>query len=97
MPVKDEYGMLGKPWLLWVHDPCVEGGWCVSGFDTEEEAIAAAKIRHAQAEVNFQQMVEHCKNDNRREPWVRENECYDGCVVTPGLVFRLDVEVPEKT
>lgn len=93
--MKDQFEILKKPWLLWEHDPCVEGGWDVSGFDTREEAIAAAKVRFDMAEANFQTMVEHCKKDGRLEPWVRENECYDGCVVTPGLVFRMDVEIPE--
>lgn len=88
---------LKKPWLLWIHDPCQEGGWSVGGFDTQEEAIAAAKARHAQAEVNFQQMVEYSKNNSWPEVWTRENECYDGCIVTPGLLFRVEVELKERT
>lgn len=87
---------LNKPWLLWVHDPCQEGGWGVSGFDTREAAIEAAKARHAQADVHFERMVEYCKKTEGRDPWLREDECYDGCMVTPGFVFRLDVEIQSE-
>lgn len=84
-----------KPWLLWAYDPCPEGGWRIEGgFDTREEAIETAKKRHAVAEEQFQDMVEHMQEEFEATgfgtPWKRENECYAGCVVTPGVVFRLD-------
>lgn len=84
---------LSKPWLLWQHDPCQEGGWSVRGFDTYEAALKAAEFIHTEAEKGFQHQVEFMKESRPDDPWKRSDECYDGCVVTPGVSFRLDVDV----
>lgn len=87
----------GKPWLLWAHDPCPEGGWHISGeFDTQEEAILAAKAQDAHEEKRHREMVEHCKNGNLR-PWQRGDNCYDGCLVTPSEVFMIKWDTEEQT
>jgi Predicted metal-dependent hydrolases with the TIM-barrel fold len=80
-----------KAWILWTYDPCVEGGWQIqSQWDTREEAEAAAKVFDSFREKNLADMIEHCsKEEGRREPWVRENECYAGSMITPGPVFVL--------
>lgn len=87
---------LSKPWLLWEHDPCPEGGWSVAGFDTREAAEAAAKFRHEEAEKRHLEMVQYCEETKSPDPWLRSDNCYDGCVVTPGIVFRLDAEVVDS-
>lgn len=77
-----------KPWLLWAHDPCPEGGWHTRGeYDTKEEAIEAAKALDAAEEKRHLEMVEYCKDDDH--PWQRGSNCYDGCMVTPSAVFSL--------
>jgi hypothetical protein len=81
---------MNKPWLLWTHDPCPEGGWHISGeFDTKEQAIEAAKKLDADAEKRHQEMVEFCKQEDPARPWRRGDECYDGCMVTPNEVFKI--------
>lgn len=80
--------IIEKPWILWTHDPCPEGGWHIRGyFDTKEEAIAEAKAQDAHEEKRHQEMVEFCKDDERG--WSRGDNCYDGCMVTPNEVFRI--------
>lgn len=78
-----------KPWILWTYDPCMEGGWAIqSQWDTREEAEAAAKVYDEMMEKNLETMIDHCnKEEGRKEPWVRENECYAGSIITPGPVF----------
>lgn len=83
-----------KPWLLWVHDPCYEGGWHILGqFDTKEAAIEAAKANHEAEEKHHFDMVEYCKTRDRPEPWKRSDNCYDGCIITRGEEFRIEVEM----
>jgi len=73
---------MSKPWLLWTHDPCYEGGWHISGeFDTEEEATQAAKEQH-ERELK-------CLEDIRKESPDYVG-CYDVTMVTPGAVFTLE-------
>lgn len=80
-----------KPWLIWAHDPCPEGGWHIRGdFDTKEEAIEAAKALDASEEKRHQEMVESCRKDGRGREWQRGDNCYDGCMVTSNEVFRID-------
>lgn len=78
-----------KPWILWTHDPCPEGGWHVrSMYDTQEEAIAAADRLHEEEERHYREMVEHCKEEEvPPKRWPRRYHCYDKCVVTPGVVY----------
>ena len=88
-----------KPWLLWEHDPCPEGGWHIGGsFDTKEEAIAAAKLRHEEASKRHQEMVEYIKKkESEGRPdreWLWEDNCYDGAIVTPNFVFKIDSPPP---
>lgn len=84
-----------KAWLLWEHDPCPEGGWSIhSQYDTKEEAEAAGKLLDIEKERQFLQMVAFCEKQVNHEPWVRSNECYDGCMVTPRPVFMIRVEIP---
>lgn len=78
---------MSKPWLLWTHDPCPEGGWHIRGeFDTQEEAIQEAKTIDAFERKHHLEMVEFCKDDST--PY--SGGCYDGCMVTPSEVFRID-------
>lgn len=78
-----------KPWLLWAYDPCPEGGWSIRGeFDTKDQAIEAAKFLHAKENRHHQEMVEFCKDSPM--PWSSSSGCYDGCMVTPNAVFRLN-------
>jgi hypothetical protein len=79
-----------KPWVLWSHDPCPEGGWGIYGeFDTKEEAIEAAKRHHEEWEERHRRMVDHHMKDPLPDgtPWTWACECYDGCMVTPSSVF----------
>lgn len=88
-----------KPWILWEHDPCPEGGWHIGGFfDTQDEAMTAAKKRHEEAFKRHWEMVEYLKkkeNDSgiKRE-WVWGNNCYDGAIVTPNAVFQINDPPP---
>jgi len=85
-----------KPWLLWAHDPCPDGGWSLRGeFDTKEEAIKAAQTLHAREEKLHQEMVEEHKQEGF-DPWKRGDNCYDRCIVTGGEAFSLgwDPEAP---
>ncbi len=72
-----------RPWLLWVHDPCMEGGWHIrGGFETREEAEAEAKAQHEREMKDIEDM---------RKDYPEYHPCYDGCAVTPGFCFELDV------
>lgn len=92
---------MGKPWLLWTHDPCPEGGWHLAGeFDTQEEAVQAARVYHQEQKKRHQDMVEHCLEGDRKFKtiWLHGMSCYDKCKVTGGDVFNLeygDEEVKE--
>lgn len=80
-----------KPWLLWAYDPCPEGGWHIeNGFDTREEAEAAAKAYHGNRVAQQKERVERFKERGRTLTW--SFACYGGVMVTPGEVFSLDVD-----
>lgn len=73
-----------RPWLLWVHDPCPEGGWHIQAtFDSQEDAIAAAKANHERELRDLEEM---------RKDMPDYNGCYDGCMVTSREVFRIHTE-----
>lgn len=84
---------MGKPWLLWTHDPCPEGGWRLAGeFDTQEEAVQAARETHKREAEQHRGTVEHGLEENRtfKSIWTHDMNCYDKCIVTGGEVFRME-------
>lgn len=85
-----------KPWLVWAYDPCPEGGWHIDqGYDTREEAEAAAKVYHETQVTSHLERVDKYKKEGRNITW--NFSCYGGVMVTPGQVFELDVDLsPEE-
>ena len=79
-----------KAWIVWTHDPCMEGGWHVHGeFDTKEEAVKAAQEHDAEEEARFQKILHgNTRGHTRRR--IRSICCYDGCIVTPAPVFKIE-------
>lgn len=81
-----------KSWLVWAHDPCEDGGWRIdSQHDTRDEALTAAKDLDARREKQFRETVAHFSKTRSSQPWLRSDECYDGCMVTPGPVNMIRV------
>ena len=87
----DDDLFVDRAWFLWVHDPCPEGGWTIMGtFDTQEEAVAQGKANHEREEKHYQEMLKYCAENDREKPWKRSSNCYDGFIVTPAAVFKMD-------
>lgn len=74
--------------LVWVHDPCQEGGWhTLSETDTFEEAVRRAKKIHEEELKRLAEM---------REDNPSYIGCYDEVAVTPDFVLKLVVPAPPK-
>ena len=71
-------------WLVWVHDPCPEGGWHVHmTCDSMEEAVAETKKHNAEEKKRLAEMK---ADDPECDHW-----CYDRAMVTPEAVFKIEV------
>lgn len=73
--------------LVWIHDPCSEGGWQMKEeFETAEEAIEGAKRINAEEEKMRNEMMADMDEAGKGKYF---SWCYDEAIVTQEPVFKI--------